>query len=161
LQPIAHYDFGLSREEIRTVAVIAAAVAIALLLIEYFGKKLRKPNSSRACEAAEAVTDNRARGFGPAPYASPGRSEEFPSQCVHCDTQRSRESTYTAERYLPRLAPVAYGGFLFETPPARRPDSPMRWRRSAEHTSPQLLDSPVGFLESERAIRSAPAVASS
>jgi hypothetical protein len=41
---IAHYHFGLSREEIRTIAVIAAAVAIALVLIEYFGKKLRKPN---------------------------------------------------------------------------------------------------------------------
>jgi hypothetical protein len=41
---IAHYDFGLSRQEIRTVAVIAAAVAIALVLIDYFGKKLRKPN---------------------------------------------------------------------------------------------------------------------
>ena len=41
---IAHYDFGLSREEIRTFAVIAAAVGVALVVIEYFGKKLRKPN---------------------------------------------------------------------------------------------------------------------
>jgi len=41
---IARYDVGLSREEIRTFAVIAAGVAIALVVIEFLGKKLRKPN---------------------------------------------------------------------------------------------------------------------
>jgi hypothetical protein len=41
---ITHYDLGLSREEIRTFAVVAAAVAAALVVIEFFGKKLRKPN---------------------------------------------------------------------------------------------------------------------
>jgi hypothetical protein len=41
---IAHYDLGLSREEIRTFVVVAAAVAAALVVIEFFGEKLRKPN---------------------------------------------------------------------------------------------------------------------
>jgi hypothetical protein len=41
---IARYDLGFSREEIRTFAVTAAAVGVALVVIEYFGKKLRKPN---------------------------------------------------------------------------------------------------------------------
>jgi hypothetical protein len=36
---IAHYDLGFSREEIRTFAVIAADVGVALAVIEYFGKK--------------------------------------------------------------------------------------------------------------------------
>jgi hypothetical protein len=40
---IAHYDFGLSRQEIRTPAVIAAAIIGLLLATEYFGKKLGKP----------------------------------------------------------------------------------------------------------------------
>jgi hypothetical protein len=39
---IAHYDFGLSRQEIRTPAVVAAAVIAALVTVEFFGKKLRK-----------------------------------------------------------------------------------------------------------------------
>jgi hypothetical protein len=39
---IAHYDLGLSRQEIRTPAVIAAAVIVMLMMIEFFGKKLRK-----------------------------------------------------------------------------------------------------------------------
>jgi hypothetical protein len=41
---IAHYDFGLSREEIRTPAVVGAAVIAVLVAVEFFGKKLRKPN---------------------------------------------------------------------------------------------------------------------
>jgi hypothetical protein len=41
---IARYDLGMSREEIRAFAVIAAGVGVALVGIEYFGKKLRKPN---------------------------------------------------------------------------------------------------------------------
>jgi hypothetical protein len=39
---IARYDLGFSREEIRTFAVVAASVAVALVVIEFFGKKLRK-----------------------------------------------------------------------------------------------------------------------
>jgi hypothetical protein len=41
---IAHYDFGLSRQEIRTPAVVGAAVIAVLVAVEHFGKKLRKPN---------------------------------------------------------------------------------------------------------------------
>jgi hypothetical protein len=41
---IAHYDFGLSREEIRTPAVAAAVVIAMLMAVEFFGKRLRKPN---------------------------------------------------------------------------------------------------------------------
>jgi hypothetical protein len=41
---IARYDLGFSREEIRTFAVIAAAIGVALVAIEYFGKKLRRPH---------------------------------------------------------------------------------------------------------------------
>jgi hypothetical protein len=40
---IAHYDFGLSREEIRTLAVVGAAIIAVLVAIEFFGKKMRKP----------------------------------------------------------------------------------------------------------------------
>jgi hypothetical protein len=40
---IAHYDFGLSREEIPTPAVVGAAVIAVLVAVEYFGKKLAKP----------------------------------------------------------------------------------------------------------------------
>jgi hypothetical protein len=40
---IAHYDFGLSREEIRTAALVAAAVIAALVVIEFFGRELRRP----------------------------------------------------------------------------------------------------------------------
>ena len=39
---IAHYDFGLSREEIRGAAMVGAGVISALVVIEVFGKKLRK-----------------------------------------------------------------------------------------------------------------------
>jgi hypothetical protein len=40
---IAHYDFGLSREEIRTPAVAAAVVIAMLMAVEFFGKRLRNP----------------------------------------------------------------------------------------------------------------------
>jgi hypothetical protein len=40
---IGHYDFGFSRQEIRTLAVVGAAVTGLLVAIEHFGKKLRKP----------------------------------------------------------------------------------------------------------------------
>ena len=40
---IAHYDFGLSRQEIRTPAVVGAVVIAALVTLEFFGKKLAKP----------------------------------------------------------------------------------------------------------------------
>jgi hypothetical protein len=39
---IAHFEFGLAREQIRTCAVIAASVGVALVVIRFFGKKLRK-----------------------------------------------------------------------------------------------------------------------
>jgi hypothetical protein len=40
---IAHYDFGLSRQAIRTPAVAAASVIAMLMVIEFVGRKLRKP----------------------------------------------------------------------------------------------------------------------
>ena len=39
---IAHYDFGLSRQEIRTPAVFCAAVIAVLVAVEFFGQQLRK-----------------------------------------------------------------------------------------------------------------------
>ena len=39
---IAHYDFGLSREEIRTPALVGAGITAVLVAVEFFGKKLRK-----------------------------------------------------------------------------------------------------------------------
>jgi hypothetical protein len=39
---IAHYGFGLSRQEIRTPAVVGAAVIAVLVAVKFFGKKLRK-----------------------------------------------------------------------------------------------------------------------
>jgi hypothetical protein len=39
---IAHFDFGLSREEIRAAAMVGAVVVAMLMAIEFFGKKLRK-----------------------------------------------------------------------------------------------------------------------
>ena len=40
---IAHFELGFSRQEIRTTAVIAAAIIALLLAVEYFGTRLRKP----------------------------------------------------------------------------------------------------------------------
>jgi hypothetical protein len=40
---IARYDFGLSREEIRAPALVGAGIIAALVAVEFFGKKLRKP----------------------------------------------------------------------------------------------------------------------
>jgi Na+/melibiose symporter-like transporter len=40
---VAHYDLGLSRQEVRIPAVVAAAVIALLVAIEFFGKKLGKP----------------------------------------------------------------------------------------------------------------------
>ena len=39
---IAHFDFGLSRQQIRTPAIVGAGVIAVLVAIEFFGKKLRK-----------------------------------------------------------------------------------------------------------------------
>jgi hypothetical protein len=39
---IAHYDFGVSRQDIRTRALVGAATIAMLLAREYFGKKSRK-----------------------------------------------------------------------------------------------------------------------
>jgi hypothetical protein len=41
---IAHFDFGLSRAEIRAAAVVGAAVIAVMVAVEFFGKKLRRPN---------------------------------------------------------------------------------------------------------------------
>jgi hypothetical protein len=38
----AHFDFGLSREEIRSAAMVGAGVVTMLVAVEFFGKKLRK-----------------------------------------------------------------------------------------------------------------------
>jgi hypothetical protein len=40
---IAHDDFGLSRQEIRTPALVAAAIIAALVAIKIVGEKSRKP----------------------------------------------------------------------------------------------------------------------
>ena len=40
---VAHYDFGLSRQQIRTPAVLGAALIAVLMAVEFFGKRLRKP----------------------------------------------------------------------------------------------------------------------
>jgi hypothetical protein len=40
---IAHYDLGLSRQEIREPALLGAAIIALLLAIEFFGKKLGRP----------------------------------------------------------------------------------------------------------------------
>jgi hypothetical protein len=39
---LPHYDLGLSREKIRTPAVVVAVVIGALVAVELFGKKLRR-----------------------------------------------------------------------------------------------------------------------
>lgn len=44
---IAHYEFGFSRQEIRTPAVIGAAIIGLLMATEYFVQKLRKPKSNK------------------------------------------------------------------------------------------------------------------
>ena len=40
---VARYDFGISRQEIRLLAVTAAAVIGLLLAIEFLGKGFLKP----------------------------------------------------------------------------------------------------------------------
>jgi hypothetical protein len=67
----------------------------------------------------------------------------FSCACVNSDTQRCRESAYLAKHYLPRLTPVANGGFFFEKPVLRALDSPMcRPRRSGGNR--QRLSCPGG-----------------
>jgi hypothetical protein len=39
---IARYDFGLSHEEIRAPALVGAGIIAALVVIDFFGKELRK-----------------------------------------------------------------------------------------------------------------------
>jgi hypothetical protein len=39
---VAHFDFGLSGDEIRFFAVVAVSVSAALVVMNFFGKKLRK-----------------------------------------------------------------------------------------------------------------------
>ena len=40
---ICHYRFGLSGQEIRTEALKVAAVIAALVILDHFGRKARKP----------------------------------------------------------------------------------------------------------------------
>jgi hypothetical protein len=40
---IAHFDLGISRQEIRTPALLGAAIIALLLAVEYFGQKLGRP----------------------------------------------------------------------------------------------------------------------
>jgi len=40
---VAHYDFGLSRQEIRTPAVLGAVIIAVPIAVEFLGKRLRKP----------------------------------------------------------------------------------------------------------------------
>jgi hypothetical protein len=40
---VAHDDLGLTRQEIRTPSLIAAAIIGLVVATEYFGKRLRKP----------------------------------------------------------------------------------------------------------------------
>ena len=47
---IAHYEFGLSRQEIRTPAVIGAAIIGLLMATEYIGQRLRKPKSNKGAD---------------------------------------------------------------------------------------------------------------
>jgi hypothetical protein len=42
---IAHEDLGVTSEEIRIPALAAASIIAALLAVEFFGEKLRKPRS--------------------------------------------------------------------------------------------------------------------
>jgi hypothetical protein len=53
---IAHYDFGLSRQEIRTPAVVGAGVISVLVAVEYFGKKLRKLNWAKLAAYARNIS---------------------------------------------------------------------------------------------------------
>jgi ABC-type transport system involved in cytochrome bd biosynthesis fused ATPase/permease subunit len=39
---IAHYDLGFSRQDIRTQALVGAAIVALLLATEFFGKMLRR-----------------------------------------------------------------------------------------------------------------------
>jgi len=42
LASIAHDDFDLSPQGIRATALVGAGVIVALVAVEFFGKKLRK-----------------------------------------------------------------------------------------------------------------------
>jgi hypothetical protein len=42
LEYVALYDFGLSREAVRSAAMIAAILIAALVAIEFFGKRFGK-----------------------------------------------------------------------------------------------------------------------
>jgi hypothetical protein len=51
---IAHYDFGISREEIRAAALIGAGFIVALVAGEFFAKRMRRLKLN--CEIACAET---------------------------------------------------------------------------------------------------------
>lgn len=52
---IAHYEFGLSRQEIRTPALAGAAIIGVLLATEYVVAKLRKSGSTKSHDRSQAV----------------------------------------------------------------------------------------------------------
>jgi len=80
-------------------------------------------------------------------------NNEFSRACVNCDTWRRRESTYIAKRYLPRLRPVANGGFFLRNV-VRDPRASGGWRRSAANTySGQFRRARADFLESAEVAR--------
>jgi hypothetical protein len=80
-------------------------------------------------------------------------NKEFSCACVNCDTWRRRESTYIAKRYLPRLRPVANGGFFLRNV-VRDPRASGGWRRSAANTySGQFRRARADFLESTEVAR--------
>ena len=43
---IAHYEFGFSRQDIRTPVLVGAAIIALLMATEYLVQKLRKPKSN-------------------------------------------------------------------------------------------------------------------
>jgi mannose/fructose/N-acetylgalactosamine-specific phosphotransferase system component IIC len=47
---VAHYAFGFSRQEIRTPAVIGAAIIGLLMATEYLGQNLRKRKSNKGAD---------------------------------------------------------------------------------------------------------------
>jgi hypothetical protein len=40
---VAHYNFGLSRQQIRTPAVLGAVIIAVLIAVDFFCKRLRRP----------------------------------------------------------------------------------------------------------------------
>jgi hypothetical protein len=65
----------------------------------------------RAKDAA-AIKSSGQTGSGLSAQGAGLSSTSISYACVNCDTHRTRESAYAVKRLLPRLAPVANGGFF-------------------------------------------------